>query len=82
MARVFGGGARTETGPRGEEYKVAVPRPTEKTYLCPGCSREIPPMTQHLVAWATDGLFGAEVAAAERRHWHTRCWETFGRQRG
>jgi hypothetical protein len=80
--RVAGGGARTERGPGGEEYKVVIPRPTDKTYVCPGCHQEILPFSQHLVAWATDGLFGTEAAAAARRHWHTRCWNTFGRQRG
>lgn len=82
VERVRGGGSRTEIGPGGEEYHVAIPRPSDKTYICPSCSREIPPRTQHVVAWATDGLFGVEAAAAARRHWHTHCWETFGRRRG
>ncbi|WP_084124014.1 hypothetical protein [Demequina sp. NBRC 110054] len=75
-------GARREIGPRGEEYKVAVPRPSDRTYLCPGCSQEIDGATQHLVAWPADGLFGADAAAATRRHWHTHCWNTYGRTRG
>src|SRR5690606_41940452 len=80
---VWGGsGARTETGPGGEPYHVATPRPSDKTYICPACSQEIPPRTAHLVAWAQDEIFGAEVAAEQRRHWHTHCWNTFGRQRG
>jgi len=80
--RVLGGAARREIGPRGEEYFVATPRPSEKTYICPGCHQEIDGAPTHIVAWAADGLFGAEAAAAERRHWHTRCWKTFGRSRG
>jgi hypothetical protein len=80
--RVFGGGARRESGPRGEDYLVATPRLTDKTYVCPGCGREIAPQTAHVVAWAADGLFGADAAAADRRHWHTNCWATFGRARG
>jgi hypothetical protein len=80
--RVRGGGSRREIGPGGEDYFVATPRPTDKVYVCPACRQEIDGMTTHVVAWAADGLFGAEVAAAERRHWHTRCWETFGRSRG
>lgn len=72
-------GARREMGPGGEEFIVAVPRPSEKTYVCPGCHQEIAPLTQHLVAWAADGIFGADAAARDRRHWHTRCWNTFGR---
>lgn len=75
-------GARRETGPRGEEFMVAVPRPSEKTYVCPGCSKEIDGMTQHIVAWAADGLFGPDAAAEQRRHWHTGCWNSFGRHRG
>ncbi|WP_062317731.1 hypothetical protein [Demequina maris] len=77
-----GGSARVETGPGGEEYFVAVPRPSDRTFTCPGCSRDIPGDQQHIVAWATGGLFGEEAAAAARRHWHTACWETFGRSRG
>ena len=81
--RVRGGGAsRREPGPGGEDYFVAIPRPTEKTYVCPACAQDILPGTTHIVAWAADGLFGPEVAAEARRHWHTRCWETFGRARG
>lgn len=80
--RARGGASRTETGPGGEEYRVAIPRPTDKSYTCPGCRQEIPPQAQHIVAWAADGLFGPEVAAHERRHWHTRCWNTFGRSSG
>ena len=38
-------------------------------------------MSNHVVAWAAGGLFGPEVAADERRHWHTNCWEKFGRAR-
>ena len=75
-------GSRRETGPGGEEYFVATPRPNDKTYICPGCRQEIDGATAHVVAWAADGLFGADVAASERRHWHTNCWQTFGRQRG
>lgn len=47
-----------------------------KTYTCPGCRMQIAPGTDHLVAWRADHLFGDERAAAERRHWHTRCWGT------
>ncbi|WP_084622515.1 hypothetical protein [Demequina oxidasica] len=82
MNRARGGGARQESGPGGEDYLVATPRLTDKTFVCPSCGRDIPPQTAHVVAWAADGLFGAEAAAADRRHWHTYCWETFGRTRG
>lgn len=80
--RVRGGlGAKREPGPGGEDYLVAVPRPTDKTYICPGCSREIKGDVAHVVAWPADGLFGAEVAAESRRHWHRGCWENLGRSR-
>jgi len=75
-------GARRERGPGGEEYRVAVPRPSEKTYVCPGCQREVDGRVTHIVAWPADGLFGPEAAAEQRRHWHTGCWNTHGRTRG
>ncbi|MFV0632494.1 hypothetical protein [Demequina sp.] len=74
-------GGRRESGPGGEEYIVVTPRPSEKTYVCPGCGQDIPGDVTHLVAWPSDGLFGADAAAATRRHWHTNCWNTFGRTR-
>jgi len=80
--RAVSGGPRIERGPRGEDYYVATPRPTEKTFTCPACGREIAGDTPHVVAWAVDGLFGEESAAADRRHWHTACWHNFGRARG
>jgi hypothetical protein len=65
------GPERHETGPDGDWVVRAVPGgATEKTYRCPGCDQEIRPGTPHLVAWPayTPGL-------AERRHWHSPCWE-------
>ena len=47
-----------------------------KTYRCPGCSQTIPPGTPHVVVWPsapTSWLTDSPVA--ERRHWHTRCWQ-------
>jgi hypothetical protein len=41
-----------------------------KTYRCPGCDHEITPGMAHVVAWPSDEWGGA----AERRHWHTSCW--------
>ncbi|MBI9116084.1 hypothetical protein [Sanguibacter suaedae] len=67
------GGRRTEVR-RGEEWTVQPVRPSDKTYRCPGCHQDIGPGTEHLVAWATDSLFGPDAALAARRHWHTRCW--------
>ncbi len=45
-----------------------------KTYRCPGCHQLIGPGTPHLVVWpAWTGADDAGVA--ERRHWHTGCWQ-------
>ena len=43
-----------------------------REYLCPGCAQQIPLGTPHVVVWPADGVSGL----AERRHWHTRCWQT------
>ncbi|WP_062380212.1 hypothetical protein [Demequina pelophila] len=78
--RVWGNRARLQPGPRGEDYYVAIPRPTDRTYVCPACQGEISGEVQHIVAWPADGLFGADAAAGDRRHWHTGCWNSFGRR--
>jgi hypothetical protein len=38
-----------------------------KDYACPGCSRDIPAGTGHVVAWPVD-------LVDDRRHWHRHCW--------
>jgi hypothetical protein len=43
------------------------PYQASKTYLCPGCNRDIPPATGHVVAVPID-------APDLRRHWHHGCW--------
>lgn len=45
-----------------------------KTYLCPGCNRDIPPGTHHVVAVPKD-------EPDLRRHWHRGCWDA-RRRRG
>ena len=67
---------RTEAGPGGEAYTVRTVRGGEKSYRCPGCQQMVGPGTAHVVAWAQDGLFGADRAMADRRHWHPKCWST------
>lgn len=47
-----------------------------KTYICPECGRKIPPRTAHLVIWREDHMFGKDRAIEERRHWHSKCWQT------
>ncbi|MGO1560272.1 Putative ATP/GTP-binding protein, doubtful CDS [Actinomycetales bacterium JB111] len=69
---------RQESGPDGEDFHVRTVRGSSKTYRCPGCDQEILPGTQHVVAWPTEHIWGADASAESRRHWHTSCW----RQRG
>lgn len=45
-----------------------------KTYLCPGCQRDIPPGMAHLVVWPKVASLGSSSAIDERRHWHRYCW--------
>jgi hypothetical protein len=74
------GGRRSVDGPDGS-WTVQHVRGSTKSYRCPGCQQMVGPGTDHVVAWAQDGLFGAERAVAERRHWHTSCWELRARRR-
>lgn len=73
-ARVWGNRARIEPGPGGEDHYVAVPRPSDRVFTCPGCRGEISGATAHVVTWAVEGILGAEAAADDRRHWHQGCW--------
>jgi hypothetical protein len=41
----------------------------------------IPPGVEHVVAWANDGMFGADAALDARRHWHPACWAARLRRR-
>ena len=49
------------------EVRRVQPYQATKTYLCPGCNRDIPPGTGHVVAIPHD-------APDLRRHWHHGCW--------
>jgi len=49
------------------EVRRIQPYQADKTYLCPGCNRDIPPGTGHVVAVPRE-------APDLRRHWHTSCW--------
>lgn len=77
----FAGLPLSVTAPDGD-WKVRHIRPGQsgKTYRCPGCDQEIAPGTPHLVAWRTDGLFGAESDVDNRRHWHRSCWQARDRR--
>lgn len=49
------------------ETRFVQPYEATKTYICPGCNREIPPGVGHLVAVPPD-------EPDLRRHWHRGCW--------
>jgi len=44
------------------------PYEARKTYVCPGCNRDIPAGTGHLVVVPDE-------APDLRRHWHHGCWQ-------
>ncbi|MBK5249339.1 MAG: hypothetical protein JJE50_07860 [Actinomycetales bacterium] len=75
------GTARTESRADGSTWVVRPVTGSDKSYRCPGCLQEVPPGVAHVVAWGEDHLFGADVALAERRHWHTSCWKARDRRR-
>ena len=52
-----------------DEFDVRFIQPyrATKAYLCPGCNRDIPPGTGHVVAVPRE-------APDLRRHWHRGCW--------
>ena len=62
---------------RGEEYAVRPLRGSSSTkpYRCPGCEQEIRPGTPHIVVWPAH-----DSEAADRRHWHTGCWNARDRR--
>ncbi len=45
-----------------------------KTYLCPGCNRDIGVGEPHLVVWPDLPGIGSSSALDDRRHWHNACW--------
>jgi hypothetical protein len=74
------GGRRSEEGPDGV-WTVQRVAGSAKSYRCPGCQQPVAAGTPHVVAWRDDDLLGAETAVADRRHWHTACWELRARRR-
>jgi hypothetical protein len=71
--RARAGFAARESGADGE-WMVRTASPARKTYVCPGCGRDIPPGMASVVAWQADGITGDEAAIEARRHWHPGCW--------
>lgn len=56
------------------DVRFLQPYQATKTYLCPGCNRDITPGTGHVVAVP-------HAAADLRRHWHRGCWQARRRRR-
>jgi hypothetical protein len=72
------GPQRVESWPDGDWVVRQVPgAAATKQYRCPGCDQEIRPGTAHVVVWSAE-----EPGPAERRHWHTACWQRRPRRRG
>jgi len=55
------------------ETRRVQPYEATKAYVCPGCNRDIPRGTGHLVAVPTE-------APDLRRHWHHGCWTARNRR--
>jgi hypothetical protein len=75
LERALAGRLRTE-GKRDGVWNVQPQSASSavKSYVCPGCGREIAPGTAHVVTWRADGLMGEADDLAARRHWHAQCW--------
>lgn len=54
--------------------RTVQPYEARKRYVCPGCNRDIPAGTGHVVAVPHD-------APDLRRHWHKGCWSARHRRR-
>ena len=64
------GPERVESWPDGDWVVRRVPGAASgKAYRCPGCDQELYPGTAHVVVWPT------HAGVADRRHWHTVCWQ-------
>ncbi|MDG1846801.1 MAG: hypothetical protein P8J01_10475 [Acidimicrobiales bacterium] len=50
------------------EVRFVQPFEAQKFYICPGCNRDIPAGTGHIVAVPFD-------SPDLRRHWHKGCWK-------
>lgn len=72
---VGGGWQRAQSTRDGEFLVRTVPGAhAHKTYRCPGCQQLIAAGTAHLVVWP-EWTGDDDGGVAQRRHWHTGCWE-------
>jgi len=53
------------------EVKFVQPYEALKKYICPGCNRDIPSGSGHIVAVP-------HLSPDLRRHWHRGCWNNKG----
>ena len=76
LERLLAGWKRTEMR-RGVEWTVQPVSAVQaqKSYICPGCGRQINAGVAHLVVWRADGVLGDAADLAARRHWHQHCWK-------
>jgi hypothetical protein len=75
LERLLSGWKRIEVRRNGEWFVQPVSAvQAQKTYVCPGCGRDVLPGVAHIVAWRADGVLGDAADLAARRHWHESCW--------
>lgn len=83
--RVIRGATWVTSGPDGSWYVRSVTAAAAaKQYRCPGCDHEIAPGVAHVVAWPVEergDLAWGDGRVADRRHWHTPCWNARARRR-
>lgn len=73
---VSGAGWQRQQSTRDGTFLVrTVPGATaQKSYRCPGCQQVIAAGVAHLVVWP-EWTGDDDGGVAQRRHWHTSCWE-------
>jgi hypothetical protein len=83
--RVRRGAAWVVAGPDGSWHVRSITAADAvKLYRCPGCDHEIALGVPHVVVWPAEdqgGLGWGAGRIADRRHWHTPCWNTRARRR-
>jgi|GEM_PF-249842 len=76
ISRVLDPAPRIDTDVSGQWFVQYISATSaRKTYVCPGCRRNVAVGSAHYVVWKNDHLFGKQRAIEERRHWHLKCWD-------